>query len=430
MKISCVIPAFNEESTIIDVIKNVKKVKVINEIIVVDDGSTDNTYKNAKSEGIRVIKHAQNKGKGAAIKTGIAHSHGDIILFLDADLYSISPKKVASILQPLENDEADFVKTSFTRARGRVTELVVKPFFSVIFPFIKFNQPLSGQFAIKRDLLKELKIDDKWGVDIQILLQLVKKGVRILEVDIGKLKHKKQPIENLIIMSEQVIKTILSELGIIANKHKLVLFDFDKTLIRESSIEVVAKEFGFQKELQKLRADYENGKIKDYNMTLELASLIKGRTETDFDKIFKRINLRRTAKAVIDRLKKRQYNVGIISVAFSPIIHYFADKIGVDRNNVICPILVTDKHGRYTGEVIAKTRHNSKCCDKIICKADAAKELMKRLKVKPEESVAVGDGKSDECLFRACGLSLAYKPLTSIGDVNILNLAEVLIYAE
>ena len=430
MKISCVIPAFNEESTIIDVIKNVKKVKVINEIIVVDDGSTDNTYKNAESEGIRVIKHAQNKGKGAAIKTGIAHSHGDIILFLDADLYSISPKKVASILQPLENDEADFVKTSFTRARGRVTELVVKPLFSVIFPFIKFNQPLSGQFAIKRDLLKELKIDDKWGVDIQILLQLVKKGVRILEVDIGKLKHKKQPIENLIIMSEQVIKTILSELGIIANKHKLVLFDFDKTLIRESSIEVVAKEFGFQKELQKLRADYENGKIKDYNMTLELASLIKGRTETDFDKIFKRINLRRTAKAVIDRLKKRQYNVGIISVAFSPIIHYFADKIGVDRNNVICPILVTDKHGRYTGEVIAKTRHNSKCCDKIICKADAAKELMKRLKVKPEESVAVGDGKSDECLFRACGLSLAYKPLTSIGDVNILNLAEVLIYAE
>ena len=52
------------------------------------------------------------------------------------------------------------------------------------------------------------------------------------------------------------------------------------------------------------------------------------------------------------------------------------------------------------------------------------------LNIKPEECIAVGDGKSDECLFRACGLSLAYKPLTSIGDVNILNLAEVLIYAE
>ena len=430
MKISCIIPAFNEESTIIGVIKNVKKVKVINEIIVVDDSSTDNTYKNAKSEGVRVIKHAQNKGKGAAIKTGISHSSGDIILFLDADLYSISPKKIASILQPLENDEADFVKTSFTRARGRVTELVVKPLFKVVFPFIKFNQPLSGQFAIKRELLNELRIDDKWGVDIQILLQLVKKGVRISEVDIGKLKHKKQPIENLTIMSEQVIRSILSELGIIANKHKLVIFDFDKTLIRESSIEIVAKEFGFKKELQRLRANCKNGKIRDYNLTLELANFIKGRIEKDFEKVFNNINLRRTAKGVINRLKKRQYEVGIISVAFSPIIHHFADRVGIDKTNIICPILVTDKNGKYTGEVIAKTKYHSKCCDKIICKADAAKELMKKLNVKPEECIAVGDGKSDECLFRACGISLAYKPLTPIGDVKILNLAEVLIYAE
>src|SRR3989339_1437269 len=340
MKISCIIPAFNEESTIINVIKNVKRVKVINEMIVVDDGSTDNTYKNAKSEGVRVIKHAQNKGKGAAIKTGVLHSTGDIILFLDADLYSISPKKITSMLHPIENDEADFVKTSFVRARGRVTELVVKPLFKVVFPFIKFNQPLSGQFAIKRGLLKELRIDDKWGVDIQILLQLVKKGVRITEVDIGKLKHKKQPMENLAIMSEQVIKTILSELGIISNKHKLVIFDFDKTLIRESSIELIAKEFGFTRELKKLRAEYESGKIKDYDITLELAHLIKGKIKNDFKKICGKLTLRRTVSRVVERLKKRQYMTGIISVAFSPVVEFFADKIGIPRDNVICPMLV------------------------------------------------------------------------------------------
>src|SRR3989339_223652 len=340
MKISCIIPAFNEGSTIINVVKSVKKVKVINEVIVVDDGSTDNTYKNAKSERVKVIKHTQNKGKGAAIKTGISHSSGDIILFLDADLYSISPKKIASILQPLENDEADFVKTSFTRARGRVTELVVKPLFKVVFPFIKFNQPLSGQFAIKRDLLKKLRIDDKWGVDIQILLQLVKKRVRISEVDIGELKHKKQPMENLAIMSEQVIKTILSELGIIANKHKLVIFDFDKTLIRESSIEVAAKEFGFEEELQKLRADYQHKKIKDYDITLALANLLKGKIKNDFKKICGKLTLRRTVSRVVERLKKRQYMTGIISVAFSPVVEFFADKIGIPRDNVICPMLV------------------------------------------------------------------------------------------
>ncbi len=430
MAVSCIIPAFNEESTVIKVIEIVKKVKIIDEIILVDDGSTDKTYQNAKTTKVMVIRHLSNKGKGAAIKTGIAHSSGDLILFLDADLSSISPKKIVSILRPLVNDEADFVKTSFTRSRGRVTELVVKPLFKVIFPFLKFNQPLSGQFAMKMALLTELQIDDHWGVDIQILLQLVKKGIKILEVDIGKLKHKKQPLGNLTIMSEQVIKTILSEMGLIANKHKLVIFDFDKTLIRESSIEIVAKELGFEKELQELRLKYQNEQIKDSEITLELANLIKGRTNKDFEKICCNLNLRRTVKGVVDQLRKKQYEVGIVSLAFSPIIYHFADKVGIAQSNIICPILVTDKNGTYTGEVIARTKNHSNCCDKIICKADAAKELMKKLNVKPEESIAVGDGKSDQCLFRACGFSLAYRPLTTLGNIKILNLAEVLIYAE
>ncbi len=429
MVVSCIIPAYNEESTIINVLKNVKKVRTIDEIIVVDDGSTDKTYEYAKSEKVRVIRHKTNKGKGATIKTGLAHSHGDTILFLDADLSSISPKKIASILQPLENDEADFVKTSFSRARGRVTELVVKPLFRIVFPFINFDQPLSGQFALRRGLMSELKIDDKWGVDIQILLQLVKKGVRISEVNIGRLTHKKQPIENLTVMSEQVIKTVLAELGIIANKHKLVLFDFDKTLIKESSIEVIAREFGFEKELKVLRKKYQKGQIKDYDITLAIARRMKGRTKKDFENVCAKLNLCKNTIKVVERLKKRQYYVGIISVAFSPVVEHIAEKIGIEHDNIICPVLV-DKNGKYTGEVIAKTKYNSKCCDKIICKADAAKELMKKLDVKPEECIAVGDGKSDECLFRICGLSLAYKPKSPIGDIKITNLTEILIYAE
>ncbi len=430
IKVSCVIPAFNESSTIKNVLKVVKKVETIDEIIVVDDGSTDATYKNAKLKGVKVIRHETNKGKGAAIKTGCKHAHGDIILFIDADLYNISPKKIASIIQPLRNDEADFVKTSFRRKRGRVTELVVKPLFRVVFPFVDFKQPLSGQFAVKRKLMNELKIDDKWGVDIQILIQMIKKGARIAEVDIGRLIHKKQPIENLAVMSEEVIKTILSELGVIANKHKLVIFDFDKTLIRESSIEIISKEFGFEKELKKLQRDYKNKKIKDWEITLALARLIKGKTKKDFEKVYPHINLRRTTLKVVERLKKRMYELAIISLAFSPIEEFFAEKIGIKKENIVCPILVEDKNNVFTGEVIAKTKYYSKCCDKIICKADAAKELMKKLNVKPEECIGVADGKSDHCLFKVCGLSLAYKPEIPMGDIKILNLSEVLIYAE
>ena len=430
MKISCIIPAYNEESTIINVLKTIKKVRTIDEIIVVDDGSDDRTYECAKSQNVTVIRHTRNSGKGAAIKTGLSHSTGDISLFLDADLSSISPKKIASILQPLENDEADFVKTSFTRARGRVTELVVKPLFRVMLPFVKFDQPLSGQFALKRGLLSEIKIDDKWGVDIQILLQLVKRGVRISEVDIGKLVHKKQPIENLTIMSEQVIKTILSELGVIANKHKLVIFDFDKTLIKGSSIEIVARELGFEQDLVTLRKKCQARQIKDYDITLALARRLKGKTKTDLERVCAKLTLSKNITRVIERLKKRQYNIAIVSAAFYPFIECIAEKIGIEKENIVCPVLVYDKNKYFTGEVIAKTRYNSKCCDNIICKADSVKELMNKFSVKPEECIAVGDGNSDECLFRACGLSLAYRPKIKMGDIIITNLTEILIYAE
>lgn len=430
MKVSCIIPAFNEEKGIVNAIRTVKRVGHVDEIIVVDDGSSDNTFQRAKDEGVIVVRHSSNKGKGAAIKTGILQSNGEILLFLDADINNISAKKIHSIIKPLLDNEADFVKTSFTRKRGRVTELVVKPLFRVVFPFITFKQPLSGQFAIRKSLIKELKIDNKWGVDIQILIQLFKKGTRIAEVDIGKLEHKKQPIENLAIMSEQVIKSVLSELGLIANKHKLIIFDFDKTLVSESSIEIIAKELGFEKELRRLRKKHNAKKIKDYEITLHLASLLKGKTKKDFEKACRKIKFSKNAARVLEKLKKRQYELAIVSVAFSPAIKIFADRLGIKRENIICPMLVEDENKKYTGEVIARTTHKSKCCDRIICKFNASKELMKRLNALPEECIAVADGKSDECLFRACGLSLAYRPTKKIGDITISNLAEVLIYAE
>lgn len=430
MKITCIIPAFNEEKTIQSLIRNIKKVESISEIIVVDDGSSDKTCDLAKSENVKVLKHEKNKGKGAAIKTGAAHAECGIILFLDADLANMSPKKIASLLQPIENDDADLVKASFSRSRGRVTELVVKPLFQVILPFLNFNQPLSGQFAIRSEILKELSIDDKWGVDIQILLQSVKKGLRIVEVDIGELIHKKQPIENLAIMSEQVIKSILSEMGMIANKHKLIIFDFDKTLIEESSIEIFASQFGFTKMLNDLRWKYQQHLIKDSDITLNLSQFFKSRTDSDLKPVFDKIHLQDNIIKIIERLKKRRYELAIVSHAFSPIVFYFAEQLGIPKENIICPVLLKNKKGVYTGEVLAKTRHNASCCDSIICKGDAATELMSILDVKPEECLAVGDGRSDECLFRVSGLALAYKPKQKIGDITISHLSEILIYAE
>jgi phosphoserine phosphatase len=278
--------------------------------------------------------------------------------------------------------------------------------------------------------MADLVIDDKWGVDIQILLQIVKKGAKIAEVDIGRLRHKKQPIESLAVMSEDVMKSILSEMGLIANRHRLIVFDFDKTLIEESSVEILAQEFGFEKELADVRSRHKAGELKDMDITLAIARFLKGKTKDEIESACEKIHLTKNICKVAERLRRRRYEMAIVSVAYSPVIEHFARKLGIKKENIICPILLTDRGSRYTGEVVARTKHNSQCCDRLICKAEAVAAIMAELHVKAEQCIAVGDGRSDECMFRACGLALAYRPEIPIGDVTITDMTEILIHAE
>jgi glycosyltransferase involved in cell wall biosynthesis len=86
LKLSVIVPAYNEENSILEALKNIKKhTKLSDEIIVVDDGSKDDTFKNAKKAGVKVLRHEKNKGYGAALKTGIREAKNDYILIIDAD---------------------------------------------------------------------------------------------------------------------------------------------------------------------------------------------------------------------------------------------------------------------------------------------------------------------------------------------------------
>lgn len=189
MSVSVIIPAFNESKTVGHVVKTVKKVGYIDETIVVDDGSYDDTAKVAENAGATVIQHVKNRGKGAAIKTGFKNSNGDIVVFLDADIENLTPQQVDSIIQPIITGEADITKTKFKRAAGRVTELTAKPLLNFFFPELKFAQPLSGQFAAKRSFLNRIKLEDDYGVDVGIVLDADVMGLRIKEVDIGEIHH-------------------------------------------------------------------------------------------------------------------------------------------------------------------------------------------------------------------------------------------------
>jgi cellulose synthase/poly-beta-1,6-N-acetylglucosamine synthase-like glycosyltransferase len=100
--VTIIIPAHNEEEGIADVINGVKGLNTGYEIIVVDDGSTDNTYKLAAESGVKVIRHPYNKGYGAALKTGIRNAEADVV-FLWMQMGSTNPVTSQPLCNILEN---------------------------------------------------------------------------------------------------------------------------------------------------------------------------------------------------------------------------------------------------------------------------------------------------------------------------------------
>lgn len=209
MTVSVIIPAFNEDKTVGSVVKTVKSLDYIDEIIVVDDGSYDNTTRVAEDAGATVIGHVKNRGKGAAIKTGFKNSTGDIVVFLDADIENLTSKQVDDIIRPILNGEADITKTKFKREAGRVTELTAKPLLNFFFPELKFDQPLSGQFAAKRSFLNSINLEDDYGVDVGIVLDADVRGMKIKEVDIGKIDHVLSSLHELNVVATEVVRTIV-----------------------------------------------------------------------------------------------------------------------------------------------------------------------------------------------------------------------------
>lgn len=179
MLISAVIPAYNEEKTIGSVLDVLRNVPVINEIIVVSDGSIDRTAEVAENAGARVIELPRNMGKGAAVKTGFDEATGEIILLLDADLIGLKTEHVINLLKPVMENTADMTVGVFSS--GRLSTHLAQ----VISPY------LSGQRAVKREILERASDIEGTGYGIEVALTKFAKreNIRVLQVELEELTH-------------------------------------------------------------------------------------------------------------------------------------------------------------------------------------------------------------------------------------------------
>lgn len=187
--ISLIIPAYNEAKRIGTVLSKIPD--FIDEIIVVDDGSKDNTSEVAKNWGAKVIRLKQNQGKGAAMKAGINKASGDIIVFMDADGQH-NPKEIKKLIIPIINDEADFVigsrliKTQGKRPLIRKLSNFLSTFLIKLKLGIEVKDTQSGFRAIKREFLPDIE-SKRYEVETELLIKAVKKGARVKETPVERI---------------------------------------------------------------------------------------------------------------------------------------------------------------------------------------------------------------------------------------------------
>ncbi|MFH1909122.1 MAG: glucosyl-3-phosphoglycerate synthase [Chloroflexota bacterium] len=253
--ISLAMPALNEEETVGKVIRTIqntlmKKYPLVDEIVLIDSNSTDRTRQIAERLGIPVHIHQNllpelgaRPGKGEALWKSLLVTKGDIIAWIDTDIVNIHPRFVYGIIGPLLlNRNIQFVKGFYRRplkvgdkmqagGGGRVTELTARPLLNLFYPELSgVVQPLSGEYAGRRESLENATFFSGYGVETGLLIDIFEQyGLRaVAQVDLLERIHHNQDLEALGKMSFAIIQTVLRKLE--KRYERAIIEDVNKTM--------------------------------------------------------------------------------------------------------------------------------------------------------------------------------------------------------
>ncbi|MFS0692739.1 glucosyl-3-phosphoglycerate synthase [Streptomyces nitrosporeus] len=228
--VSVVLPALNEEATVGAIVAEIRrelmeKVRLVDELVVIDSGSTDGTAAAAREAGARVVHRdvilpriPAVPGKGEVLWRSLLVTSGEIVCFIDADLRDFSADFVSGTVGPLLTDPGvQFVKAMYDRPLGesagqggRVTELMARPLLNLHWPQLAgFVQPLGGEYAVRRSLLERLPFPTGYGVELGLLVDALHTvGLDALaQVDVGVRRHRHQDGRALGRMAATIYRT-------------------------------------------------------------------------------------------------------------------------------------------------------------------------------------------------------------------------------
>ena len=197
MTLSVIMSVYNDKGTIKEIIKRVKEAEPFDkEIIIVDDGSTDggrDILRNINENGIKVIFHEKNIGKGGAIRTGFAEARGDIVIIQDSDL-EYDPREISTLIKPIKEGVADAVYgTRLTGAKPQRVHMFwhkVGNAFITLVANVCYNITLTdvttGYKAFRRDFIKDIKIKSNgFAIESELTAKIMKKNARLYEIPIS-----------------------------------------------------------------------------------------------------------------------------------------------------------------------------------------------------------------------------------------------------
>jgi glucosyl-3-phosphoglycerate synthase len=232
-RVSVCIPARDEEPTVGAIVAAVRTalvddVGLVDEVLVVDDGSQDATAAEAARAGARVVRRGPldgPAGKGQALRCAVDEAGGDVLVFLDADVRNFDARFVVGLLGPaLTEPDVALVKGTYRRplegaagTGGRVTELVARPLLARLFPDLaEVTQPLAGECAAPRAVLEAVPFADGYGVEIGLLIDVAARhgAGALAQVDLGERVHRNRPLDEHAPQAAALIDVVLDRAGL------------------------------------------------------------------------------------------------------------------------------------------------------------------------------------------------------------------------